>query len=220
MSEKKCIFISLGFDTSSVMKAFAEYNLHSGDKFIFVTPHAKHPRKKASKEDIRNLIEALLSRGVKLDYIFLTVNEESPKDMILQIIKVILNHSDCHIYLEASGGIRAICVAMYIAGNVFSDRVKRCSAVLETTGKKINFPFITLPASLPSALETDLQEVRSTEGEVSLADLAIKMEKDRSTLSRQLNELEDYGLIERKSKKPATYALTLAGKLWFLKRGV
>lgn len=210
--------MSLGFDTSALMSALAEYQVRSGDKFIFVTPVTPSKRGNATRTDIIRTLETLHARGIVIEYEFFETNEHNLEEAVYAITEKIWENKNREIMIETSGGLRGICIAMTQASNVMHEYVKRMSTRTETTGKITEIPIFTLPSDVSRALVDLLIHVERFNRKVKIADMTKATGKDTSTLSRQLNTLVKADLLRKWTERGShVYELTLAARLLLLK---
>jgi len=215
---KKCIIMSLGYDTSALMSTLAEYRVESDDKFVFVIPSTSSSRQQVTIGEIEKTLRVLESKGLRLEFQFLEIDEHHLEEAVLSIASKIVENLTREIYVEASGGLRGICIALYIAAAYFSELVIGFHTIAETTGKRVNVPISTLSTDLKGVYRTLITLVVDSRENCTVEYLVTQTSKDRTTLCRQLEKLLRLNLLSRKRiEKRWVYVATLSGKLVAMK---
>jgi len=210
--KNKCILMPIGFDLSGVLRVFSEYGLQTGDKIVFVFPSTENERGRATKADIEKTLLTLASRGIKLEYEIMTVNENDFDETLKLICEKVIKVKEYDVFAEITGGLRVICVALGIAAVLMPEYIKKTFLVTETSGKRLSIPFIGAIIDLTQVERDLLWKISS--GAATADELSVQLNKDRSTLSRQLESLTNAGLIERSKKgRFQKYKLTVMGEI-------
>lgn len=209
----KTIIFSLGFDISGVVSALTTMPLESGDKLIFVIPRRDTERARRARRELEEFLKMLATRGLNLVYTYLRVNEEDVQEALSSIMYTILSEEG-EVYLEATGGLRSIVVALTLAAVVLRERIAALHTIAESSGKRVPVP---IPPPAPLDLDpVDREIIRLAEsagGEVTAPYLEIELEISKSTATRRLRSLSEKGLLVKVSKRPARYRLTPLGRL-------
>ena len=209
----KTIIFSLGFDISGVVSALTTMSLEPGDKLIFVIPSRDTERAQRARRELEGFLKLLAARGLNLSHEYLRVNEENVQEALSSIMSAILSGKG-EIYLEATGGLRSIVVALTLAAVVLRDRIASFHTVAESSGKRVPVPIIS-----PALLNLDpvdkeiLKLAASAKGEVTAPYLEVELEISKPTATRRLRNLSKKGLLTQIAKKPAKYRLTPIGWL-------
>lgn len=210
--KNKCILIPIGFDLSGVFRVFSEYCLQTGDKIIFVFPSAENERGRATKADIEKTLLTFASRGIKIAYEIMTVNENNFAETLKQLCEKVIEVKEYDVFVEITGGLRVICVALAIITVLMPEHIKKTFVVTETSGKRLEVPIISIINDLTQVERNLLCKISS--GATTIDALSVQLNKERSTLSRQLENLTKAGLIERHKKgRVQKYNLTTIGEI-------
>lgn len=206
---KKCVILSFGFDSSIVLTAYSKYDLESGDCIAFIIPNEKNARAESAIKSVESFLSNLKSRGVDIDLKILEVDANSIEKIILKISDFILQN-DYVYYLEATGGIRSICVALTISAILLYPKIASFSTINEANGNIINvsLPYFNL---VISGAKKEILNLLLNKGNATTKTIATSLHKDISTVSRHLSELEESFIVEKDSKYDADYKLTYVG---------
>ena len=208
----KVLIFNLGFDISGVVSAITSMPLKSGDKLVFIIPKKDDERSIRARKDIESFIRLLSTRGLELEYGYLRVNEENIEDILKDLFKLI-SSTRGEVYIEATGGVRSIIVAMTIAAIILKDKVKEFHTVAETTGNRVKVPLI--PYDIFRLDELDRQILKlafESGGIVTTPYIEEQLEIPKSTATRRLHKLKEKGLLVQIGKRPATFSLTSIGE--------
>ncbi|RLE63766.1 MAG: hypothetical protein DRJ38_06795 [Thermoprotei archaeon] len=208
----KVLIFNLGFDISGVVSAITSMPLKSGDKLVFIIPRKDDDRSIRARRDIENFLRLLSTRGLELEYRYLRVNEENIEGILKDLFKLILDSQD-EVYLEATGGVRSIVVAMTIAAIVLRDKIKEFHTVAETTGNRVKVPL--MPYDIFRLDEVDRQILKlasESGGVVTTPYVEEQLGIPKSTATRRLHKLKEKSLLVQIGKRPATFSLTSIGE--------
>lgn len=208
---KKCVMMSFGFDSSVMLRAYSEYDLESEDKVVLVVPMEENARSDSAVKDVESFLSSLRSRGVDIGLDILKVNANDIEESVTRIVDF-LGQTDRPCYLEATGGVRSICVALTIVGTLLNTEVSGFRTINEANGQIIS---VSLPCFDYKISNTKKEILNSLlrEGSATTKHLSTNLGRDVSTINRHLSELEKQFLVERDSKYDAEYRLTYIGKV-------
>ncbi|RLE85718.1 MAG: hypothetical protein DRJ39_01165 [Thermoprotei archaeon] len=208
----RVLIFSLGFDISGVVSALTSMPLKSGDELVFVIPRKDNERSIRARGEIENFLRLLSTRGLRLNYRYLMVNEENIEDILKELFNLITNSSG-DIYIEATGGVRSIVVAMTIAAIIFRDKIKEFHTIAETTGNRVKVPLV--PYDIFRLDKVDRQILKlafECGGVITTPYIEEQLEIPKSTATRRLHKLREKGLLIQIAKKPARFSLTSIGE--------
>lgn len=201
--------MSFGFDSSIVLTAYAKYNLESGDSIVFVVPSEKNVRSESAIKSVESFLASLKSRGVDIGLIILNVDANNPEKTILKISDFILRNDNIF-YIEITGGVRSICVALTIIAILLRPKISSFRTINEASGNIIDIypPYFNL---IISDTKREILNLLLNKDRATTKNIATSICKDISTVNRHLSELEEYFLVEKDSKYDAGYKLTYIG---------
>jgi len=205
------VLLSLGFDATAFITALNALSLQTGDRVIFVTPKIQTERAKRTRSEVEALLSTLAARGVKLDYKFLEVDEEDVLAAVASIAAEALSSEE--VYVEATGGVRSLVVALTLTAVLLQDRVKSLHTFAESTGRRVKAPILAPGCLELSETERKILELADPKGLITLPYTADQLNLTEPTASRRLRELERKHLLQRVSERPATYLVTPLGRL-------
>ena len=103
--KNKCVLMPIGFDLSGILRVFSEYSLQTSDRIIFIFPSVENERGRATKADIEKTLLTLASRGIKLEYEIMVVNENDFNETLKLICEKVIDVKDYDVFAES----RAVC---------------------------------------------------------------------------------------------------------------
>jgi len=205
------VLLSLGFDATAFITALNALSLQTGDRVIFVIPKTQTERAKQTRSEVEALLSTLAARGVKLDYKFLEVDEEDVLAAVASIASEALSSEE--VYVEATGGVRSLVVALTLTAVLLQDRVKALHTFAESTGRRVKAPILAPGYLELSETERKILELADPKGLITLPYTADQLNLTEPTASRRLRELERKHLLQRVTERPATYRVTPLGSL-------
>ncbi len=210
----KRVYVSFGFDSSGVMAVVTELGLQSGDSIILIVPRIKSNRSESAKKNIETFFHMLRNRGLNFQYKYLEVNEEEPAEIIETLVKSVMEWNG-EVIFEATGGLRIICVAMLLTATLLPEKVNEYYSVAESVGKRVKIPLPKFHFQLDNLYIKILENMGE---KATLEELAFKLKKSKSTLSRQMDKLEELNAVRKIRDRPATFTKTFLGKILLLKK--
>lgn len=211
MTEKKCVILSFGFDSSVVLRAYSKYNLGGGDSLGLVVSKEENTRREAAIKEVESFLSSLRSRGVDIDLSVLRVEAGNIEAIVTQVADFITQEGYSY-YLEATGGLRSVCVALTILGILLKNHISDFHTIDDSNGKIVRVPLPYSGYELSDTKKKILSLIKSLR-EVKTRDIAKSMDKNISTINRHLGEMEKNLLIERDSRYNAVYRLTYIGEV-------
>ena len=167
--------------------------------------------KKRSDETLRYAEDYLNKVGVK-NYILKYVNVDVPFEEILSQINDVL-HPYIEIEFHLIGGMRVLLLSLYYYAMLCNLVKKKVKMTLYTEDFANSYePPLNLPEIPESREALEIVRLLNREGEMKLSDIAKKLGKSESTISKQLDLLD--GLIEcRKIQNKKMCKLSPMGKI-------
>jgi CRISPR locus-related DNA-binding protein len=203
----KALVFTLGFDVTHVLTRLAEIGLEGKEKLIFVLPKDKKERAEASVSAIQAHINALNSRGFKLSGEFLRVDEHDFLKAVRELYQALEGFDE--LFVELSGGLRILNFALFTASLLLGEKVKRMSTKLETDGSNValtQLPLVTLKQNEKALLQ-------ALKGEKTISELSKEVKRNKTSVYRTLEQLEEKGLVKPSETHPVRYSITALGEL-------
>jgi CRISPR locus-related DNA-binding protein len=162
------------------------------------------------KTEIENAFSVLAMRGIKLEHEFLIVDENDFVKIFSAILDKITNESNRCIIVEIVGGLRIVCLALLMVTIMLPNRIEKVYAIPESSSARVSIPIPFINPQLTHTSRTILREIGK--GTKTIDVLSNVLNKDKSTLNRQIRRLVEKGLIGQQRKgRITTYSLTLYG---------
>jgi len=210
----KTLVAVLGFEESIVISAAIRHKLELGDRLIIITSKDQEDsRAEAARRRLQGFVQ---QAGVDRPWLTLTampVSEHDIEGTILVLVSLL--HAETgsgrKVIVEVSGGLRVLCLALFLAASIVNSMVEGIYTVTENTRELLKLPRLDFRPRLSSVLKELIDTVAESE-ETLLEDLANSLGKDLSTISRQVRRLEEMGLVTREGLHPTRLKPTVLGK--------
>jgi CRISPR locus-related DNA-binding protein len=206
----KAIVFTLGFDVTSVIARLSEMELSGREHLVFVVPELSSPRAIASQKALENHIAVLNSRGFKITFEFLKVEENDAAKAAAIIYNALSRHEN--IVVELSGGLRYLILVTFLAAMALRGRVEEVATRLESDGRHIVIPTLE-PSPLTTPDARVLEELRAS-GPQNQRQLAASVGRRVSSISRSLSKLEKMGFVNSSGSHPCSYSISPLGKIF------
>ncbi|PVU77221.1 CRISPR locus-related DNA-binding protein [Sulfolobus islandicus] len=206
------LVISLGFTVEYLVRVISNRGLKDVDGVVVFSVYGKDEfSKKRSDETLRYAEDYLNKVGVK-NYILKYVNVDVPFEEILSQINDVL-HPYIEIEFHLIGGMRVLLLSLYYYAMLCNLVKKKVKMTLYTEDFANSYePPLNLPEIPESREALEIVRLLNREGEMKLSDIAKKLGKSESTISKQLDLLD--GLIEcRKIQNKKMCKLSPMGKI-------
>ncbi|ADB86687.1 CRISPR-associated CARF protein Csa3 [Saccharolobus islandicus] len=206
------LVISLGFTVEYLVRVISNRGLKDVDGVVVFSVYGKDEfSKKRSDETLRYAEDYLNKVGVK-NYILKYVNVDVPFEEILSQINDVL-HPYIEIEFHLIGGMRVLLLSLYYYAMLCNLVKKKVKMTLYTEDFASSYePPLNLPEIPESREALEIVRLLNREGEMKLSDIAKKLGKSESTISKQLDLLD--GLIEcRKIQNKKMCKLSPMGKI-------
>jgi CRISPR locus-related DNA-binding protein len=206
----KAIVFTLGFDVTSIITRLSEIGLEGDEHLIFIVSESSSQRALATQKSLENHIAMLNSRGFKLTYEFLKLNEDTPILSIANTYRVLSKHQN--IIVELSGGMRYLILVTFLAAMIVGGNVLEVATRLESDSRHITIPiFEPKPLTHPEARV--LKELKET-GPQNQRQLAAILGRKISSISRSLAKLTKAGFTSISPSHPRVYTITPLGEIF------
>ncbi|MGQ9719405.1 MAG: CRISPR-associated CARF protein Csa3 [Nitrososphaerales archaeon] len=206
----KAIVFTLGFDVTSVIARLSEMGLAGREHLVFVVPESSSSRAIASQKTLENHITVLNSRGFKLTFEFLKVEEDDAAKAVAMIYKALSRHEN--IVVELSGGLRYLILATFLAAMALRGHIDEVATRLESDGRHIMIPILEpSPLTTPDA---KVLEVLKSSVPQNQRQLATAIGRRISSISRSLSKLEKMGFVNSSVSHPRSYSVSPLGEIF------
>jgi len=203
------LIMTLGFEPGPLIRAVASYNLKTDASIIVFTPTFKDDRTERAYLELKKICDIIFKDtqvGLQKVEVELTNFIEA-----VRYIKALLSKfTDKHIGICLSGGMRALCFAVYTAYLMLEWQYDPNIEVhLEGRAERLIIP------PVHKIIKTEISEEKlnilrllSQYKQLSIGDIANLMQKDRSTVYRHVQSLLKNGFVKQKGR---IYELTELG---------
>lgn len=207
---KRIIVFTLGFDATAVLARITEIALQGDEEFVFLVPTKATERSENTILTIQQFINSLNTRGLKIIYEFIRVNENSVSDATQTTYDKLSTKNGSFIF-DLSGGLRALVIIGYIVAQLLRNRVHEVSSRLESSNEKVIIPLFDL--TRPTQAEIRILDKIDRNKELTQKEIAEDIDRKVSSVARVLMDLEAKGFVIKSNGKPSRYALTKIGSL-------
>jgi len=209
----KTLLMPIGYDTGGILRALSDHQLQSEDKFIFIIPGTETDPTRTMRAQVEQALSVLASRGIKLEYEFVIVDENDFAKTFSTLVDKIVTERGRQVIVEIAGGLRVIGLALLLAAITLPNRVRQVYAIAESSSRRVTIPLPSPGARMNSSSIALVKELGR--GVDTMYQLSQALAKDKSTLNRQIRRLVDDGLVEqRREGKAIRYSLTLFGSTY------
>lgn len=213
-TSRKCIYMTLGFDTSAFMTSLTKVHANNGDKYVFIVPKTESEKGIATKNSIKSIIHMLRSRGLSIQLEFLSITENDAYQGVLDLLRHIADNDFEKIIFCVVGGLRSIITISLLAIAYAKRKITKVFTIAENTGSWIDVPIIIEP-ELPNY--KDALALFKNGKELKIENVANLLKRDMSNASRALTTLERQGFLKKiKDYKPYVYASTKKAEIYWL----
>ncbi|MCE4605949.1 MAG: CRISPR-associated CARF protein Csa3 [Desulfurococcales archaeon] len=191
----KAFIITLGFDSSVVLRAISKHGINSNDQIILITSTTPHPKAENAINETVKFI-GKIEKNITVET--LRVEEHDFTKTVRTIYNKIgnLKKRKREIIIDISGGPRIIGLASYVAAGL--NGIHTVNITTETQSRNIALPVIVDPIEIQKPTPRQLELLKTLPARPS--DIARKMHITRSAVSKMIKTLAKKGLIERKGK--------------------
>lgn len=183
------------------------YQINPEDKFILVLPAGfESPHSKRAIETLKNFFATHFNK-IELETRYIGISDFSQG--ILEFLHIILEHTNSgyHVYVNPSGGMRVLSLIAFSAGLIarkFAPKNIKLTE-MEIEGRTEYLEIFFPPLALPELTRTQIEIIRLLlcNKRMNVEEIANEIDRSKSTIYRNIEELEKIGLISllRKDKK-------------------
>jgi|UniRef100_A0A7J3YTY3 CRISPR locus-related DNA-binding protein len=203
------LIMTLGFEPGPLIRAAASYNLRTGASIIALTPSFKDERAERAYFELKNVCD-ILFKDTQVNFQKIEVDLTDFVRAVKHIKRLLSAFTNKHVALCFSGGMRALCLAVYTAYLMLEWQLPPSIEIhLEGRVERLIVP------PLHKVIKVNISEEKLNilrllfqHEKLSAGNIAALMHKDRSTVYRHLSGLFEDGLIKQKGKM---YELTDLG---------
>ena len=204
------LVFGVGFTSEYVIRVITEKGLQDiSSVYLFSVWNTDEYRRKQAEDVINNISKYLDTVKVKYMVKYLDVNKEFG-GIVSDIASSLTSTDNLEFYLI--GGMRIINLALYYYALICKSLGKnvRVFSYTEDMSRKYEV-LISLPAKVS---ESQLEIMKVLEnGEREIGELALKLKKSLSTVSKQMSDLEEKGYVSCSETKPKKCKLTQLGEV-------
>jgi CRISPR locus-related DNA-binding protein len=201
--------MTLGFEPGPLIRAAASYNLRTGASIIVFIPNFKDERAERAYFELKNICD-ILFKNTQVNLQKIETDLTDFVRAVKHIKKLLSPFTNKHIAFCFSGGMRALCFAVYTAYLILEwQHPPIIEVYLEGRVERLSIPplhkiiKVNISEEKLNILRLLLQHER-----LSAGNIATLIRRDRSTTYRHLSSLLEDGLIKQEGKM---YELTDLG---------
>ena len=189
----RTFILTLGFDSSIVLRAISRHGIGEGDRIVLVTSRTPHPKAESAINEVKSFANRI-SSGIAVDVVSVEEHDFSGSvKTICNIMSSGVNRRENQLIVDTSGGPRIIGLAVYVAAGLCG--LHSVWITTETRSKSLSLPVLvdSLDTVLPSRRQLELLRVLPARPSV----IARRLGVSRSAVSKMLRSMEGRGLIVR-----------------------
>lgn len=208
------LVMTLGFEPGPLIRAVASHSLHRKASIIILTPTfngEKDERGERAYLEFEKICSMML-KDAEIQVARRDIELTSITTAVTQIKEIFKPLASKHIAISLSGGMRALCLATYIAYLTTQWlHTPKIEVHLEGRAQTLEIPplhHILKPNLTPE--KHSILQLLHQHGSLTAIEAAALLHRDRSTVYRHLTSLQQQGLIQPKNHH---YELTSLGKI-------
>ena len=198
------LFLTLGFEPGPALRAVASSMLARDARIIVFTPTFRDERAERAFRDLNSIVGMMFGGEhslVKPRIERVNLNLEPISEAILEAKRVMSKYVDKNVAIHLSGGMRALCIAVFIAYLLTPWRkMPRLYVWLEGYGRSLEIPPVTeilQPIVIGVKREILGRLLREPK---TIGQLSIELDKDPSVIYRHVQWLQERKLVQREGK--------------------
>jgi len=205
------LIFGVGFTAEYVVRIITERGSQNiSSIYLFSVWSEDEFRRKQTENAIKSITDFLSVLNIKYVTKYIDINKEF-EEIVLEVASTLSSLDDLEFYLI--GGMRIINLALYYYALICKNLGKnvRVFSYTEDISKKYN-----LPAEIPSQIsEKELEVLKEFkfEKEMEIEEVAKRLDKALTTISRQISDLEEKGYLECIKTKPKKCKLSKLGEI-------
>jgi len=203
------LIMTLGFEPGPLIRSVASHNLRADASIIIFTPSFKDERAERAYLEFKKICDMIL-KDTSINFQKIEVDLTDFVKAIRHIRILLSKFVDKRVAFCFSGGMRALSFAVFVAYLLLEWRHRPNIEVhLEGRSERLIIPPLNEILKVNITKEkSDILRILLQHGGLSAGNIAVLLQKDRSTIYRHLASLLKDGLIRQKGK---VYELTDLG---------
>lgn len=203
------LVMTSGFEPGPLVRAVASHSLGAGSSIIVLAPSFKDDRAERAYLELKRVCD-MLFKGSQVSLQRVEVDLTSFGKAVGKVKELLSPLTDRRLSICFCGGMRALCLAVYTACLLLRwQHPPHMEVYLEGMADVLTIP------SIHNVIKTNVTEeglailrLLQRSGRLSTGNVAALLQKDRSTVYRQLSRLREAGLVSQSGK---LYELTELG---------
>lgn len=209
----------IGYDTRRVTRPVINEGLGGGDEVLLVRPAEESDPERAMQAiaDVRQMLQEIEpGANCTLKRVSTETFEETVRDCC-SIFAGVAGESE--LIVSLGGGARDVLLPLTIASLVFDREIDRALFFSDLDNKVREWFLPHLTARIPKRTTETFETIVSSDGWLSLSEIADETGRSKSTVIRHVNDLEDEGVIEAETNgKAKRVRATFSGELLSIAR--
>lgn len=203
------LIMTLGFEPGPLIRSVASYNLRTDASIIIFTPSFKDERAERAYLEFKRICDMIL-KDTSINFQKIEVDLTDFVKAVRYIKVLLRKFVDKQVAFCFSGGMRALSFAVFVAYLLLEWQHRPMIEIhLEGRSERLTIPPLNEILKVNLTREKlDILQLLLQHGELSAGNIAVLLQKDRSTIHRHLVSLLKDGLIRQKGK---VYELTGLG---------
>ncbi len=195
----RAFIATLGFEPSAILRLVGEKGISSGDVVYLVTSKIPHPRVENAVKSVKDFIDKV---SPKAFVEVLRLDESNLEENVVVLANLLKTVEEP--IVDITGGPKGLSLALYLAAGFAN--VGKVYMTVETTGERIEIPTIQPPTHTLTQKQVEILKQLPNR----LTKIAKNTKTSKSTISKQLKQLINKGLVYKENK---TFYPTLQGKI-------
>jgi len=216
---KKCFIVTFGWNENVVINLTVRFSIGPEDRFILILPReTDDPRARRAINTLEGFFDKHFPRA-ELEKKYVTIRNFHEGMMSILDTMMHVANTGYDVYVNVSGGMRILGLMAYTATLIARELAKgNISLVdLEIEGSHEYVPLQFPPLSMPELREgeTVILETLFQHGKMTVDELIKKLGKSKSTIYRNIRDLEKLGMIKTIKVERKTYVeITKTGETY------
>ncbi len=208
----KAFVSTLGFTESLVLAPIIKLGLNRDDKLIILIPSGLggEDRTENTLRKLRDMLNAISGGSFNMQTVSIPVDDFSEAVRLIRDI-IIKEAEDRAVYVNVSGGMRALIIETYTAtliARTMRRNITFTELELEGSAGRLEIIPITFPKQFTETKRRILKELAKEDRSIGMRELAKKTSLSLSTISRNLREMAKDNLIKLKKEGRRVLAKT------------
>lgn len=203
------LIMTLGFEPGPLIRSVASYNLRIGASIIIFTSSFKDERAERAYLEFKRICDMIL-KDTSINFQKIEVDLADFVKAVRHVKTMLSKFVDKQVAFCFSGGMRALSFAVFVA-YLLLEWQHRPNIEVHLEGRSERLTVLPLNEIIKVSItkeKLNILQLLLQHGKLSAGNIAVLMQKDRSTIYRHLVSLLEDGLIRQKGK---VYELTDLG---------